>query len=428
VYQNNFIDNIFHLTATIYQYGGTYAPGYVRTVYNLAAPDGGNYYSDYHTPAQGCDNTNPVDTFCDAPYSFPGGQDNLPWTMQIVTNQQPTVDAGGAYSGDEGSAIAMSAATATDPDGDILTYAWSTDSTLCTFDDASVLNPTLTCNDDGNFTATLTVSDGINEAVANTAGVTVNNVAPVVGDITAPIDPVPVNTAINASASFSDAGTSDTHIAEWNWGDTTCDPEGTVTYQGNGSSVLVSGSCTYTTPGIYTVKLTVTDDDGGSGTSEFKYVVVYDPDGSFVTGGGWINSPAGAYVADLALTGKANFGFMAEYKKGTNVPTGKTQFQFHAADFNFRSSTYEWLVVAGARAQFKGIGEINGSGSYGFLLFAIDGQVTGGGGADKFRIKIWDKNNEDAVVYDNELGGADDAEPTMVIGGGSIVISTVGNN
>ncbi len=27
-------------------------------------------------------------------------------------------------------------------------------------------------------------------------------------------------------------------------------------------------------------------------------VVIYDPDGGFVTGGGWINSPAGAYSAD----------------------------------------------------------------------------------------------------------------------------------
>ena len=41
---------------------------------------------------------------------------------------------------------------------------------------------------------------------------------------------------------------------------------------------------------------------------------------------------------------------------------------------------------------------------------------------DKFRIKIWDKNNGDAIVYDNEIGGLDDADPTTVIGGGSIVI------
>ncbi len=31
------------------------------------------------------------------------------------------------------------------------------------------------------------------------------------------------------------------------------------------------------------------------------------------------------------------------------------------------------------------------------------------------------------VVYDNELGGADDADPTTEIGGGSIKIHTQGN-
>jgi hypothetical protein len=41
---------------------------------------------------------------------------------------------------------------------------------------------------------------------------------------------------------------------------------------------------------------------------------------------------------------------------------------------------------------------------------------------DRFRIKIWDKDNGDAIVYDNQMDAADDADPTTVIGGGSIVI------
>ena len=60
------------------------------------------------------------------------------------------------------------------------------------------------------------------------------------------------------------------------------------------------------------------------------------------------------------------------------------------ADVNFHSESYQWLVVAGARAQYKGAGTFNGVPGYGFLLTAVDGQVNGGGGMDKFRIKIWD--------------------------------------
>src|SRR5688500_2914435 len=47
---------------------------------------------------------------------------------------------------------------------------------------------------------------------------------------------------------------------------------------------------------------------------------------------------------------------------------------------------------------------------------------SGGGGTDKFRIKIWDKNNGDAVVYDNKLGAADEDYDAQQISGGSIVI------
>jgi len=117
------------------------------------------------------------------------------------------------------------------------------------------------------------------------------------------------------------------------------------------------------------------------------------------------SSPCSAYVADLFLTGKANFGFVAKYKKGANVPDGNTQFQFKAGDLNFHSTSYEWLVVAGNKAQFKGVGTINGEGSYKFMISADDDNP------DTFRIQIWDDNG---IVYDN---GAQQS-----LGGGSIKV------
>lgn len=149
--------------------------------------------------------------------------------------------------------------------------------------------------------------------------------------------------------------------------------------------------------------------------------MVYDPNGGFVTGGGWINSPVGAYSPSPALTGKATFDFVSKYQKGASVPTGQTQFEFQVADFSFQSTAYQWLVISGPKAQYKGTGTINGSGSYGFILTAIDGQIRGGGGTDKFRIKIWDTSTG-SVVYDNQMGASDTADPSTVIGGGSIVI------
>jgi len=249
----------------------------------------------------------------------------------------------------------------------------------------------------------------------------VTNNLPVVGQIIgAPSMPQPVDTAkVTISANFTDVDEDDTHTAVCDWGDLTTSPGDVVETLGSGSAAC---SHTYTTPGVYTIDLTVTDDYGGSGTSQFRYVVVYDPLAGFVTGGGWIESPEGAYAVNPSLTGKANFGFVSKYNKGANELTGQTQFQFKVADLNFHSDTYQWLVIAGARAQYKGTGTINGEGNFGFMLTAIDGALPGGGGSDKFRMKIWDMDADNVVVYDNQMDAEDGANLTTTIGGGSIVI------
>ncbi len=58
------------------------------------------------------------------------------------------------------------------------------------------------------------------------------------------------------------------------------------------------------------------------------------------------------------------------------------------------------------------------------MLSAIDEELTPSTDVDLFRIKIWDKDNGDAIVYDNQMDAPDDADPTTAIGGGSIVIHT----
>ena len=153
-----------------------------------------------------------------------------------------------------------------------------------------------------------------------------------------------------------------------------------------------------------------------------NFIVVYDPSEGFVTGGGWIQSPEGAYTPDPSLTGKATFGFVSKYKKGANLPSGNTEFQFVVADLKFKSTEYHWLVIAGPKAKFKGIGTINGSGNYGFMITAIDADLASSIGVDLFRIKIWDIDSGGVVVYDNQLGASDDADPDTIIAGGSIKI------
>ena len=344
----------------------------------------------------------------------PNGGTSNAVDFTILSNNPPTVDAGGPYHVDEGSSVDV-AALGSDPDGDLITYEWDLDNNG-TFEVVGSTATFSAATFDGPSTYTIVARATDSFGLSSTAetSVIVDNVAPTIETLTAPVDPIQVGTAVETSATFNDPGIPDTHTANWDWGDGT-------TSDGVVDGYNASGSHTYDTPGVYTLTLTVEDDDGGIDTAIFQYVVIYDPDGGFVTGGGWINSPEGAYYADPSLTGKATFGFVSKYQKGANVPTGNTEFQFKVADLNFKSTSYDWLVVAGARAQFKGVGTINGDGEYGFMLTAIDGQVSGGGGVDKFRIKIWDKATGE-VIYDNQLGASDDADPVTELGGGSIVV------
>lgn len=245
------------------------------------------------------------------------------------------------------------------------------------------------------------------------------NSAPVIEAIVLPADPIDINNqpVTGVSATFSDADEADTHTCTVDYGDGSGAQAGTVS-----GYVCTAADHTYTAAGVYAVTFTVTDNDNGSDNkTSTTFVVIYDPSGGFVTGGGWIMSPAGAYVADPALTGKANFGFVSKYKKGANVPTGQTEFHFKAGDLNFHSSSYEWLVVAGQdKAKYKGTGTINGSGNYGFMLTAVDN----GNRGDTFRIKLWNKDNGDTVVYDNQNHAGDDDYDGTVIGGGNIVVHT----
>ncbi len=332
-----------------------------------------------------------------------------------VNNANPVVEVGSDKTTiNEGDSVSFSGSYTDAGSADTHTFLWDfgDDTTI-----SDTLNPTHVYAENGIYTATLTVTDDDGGVGTDTVTITVNNVNPSVGEIEAPIYPTSLKTPIITSCTFTDAGLKDTHTGIWNWGDGVSS-EGVIS-ETNGEKTII-GEHTYAGAGVYWVTLTVTDDDGGSSsvTTE-NYVVIYNPEGGFVTGGGWVYSPAGAFVSDDTLEGKATFGFVSKYEKGATVPAGKTEFQFKVADLNFKSTSYDWLVVAGSKAKYKGTGTINGGGNYGFMLSAVDGED----GIDMFRIKIWDKDLEsDNIIYDNEINAAEDAYPSTAISGGSIVV------
>jgi alpha-tubulin suppressor-like RCC1 family protein/PKD repeat protein len=237
--------------------------------------------------------------------------------------------------------------------------------------------------------------------------------APQILSVAATPEPLPVHNAASAVVEFATANTGAVCDVTFNWGDGSTTTVRTQTGAADATHA-------YARAGVYSVTISVREQAGAITETVHNYVVIYDPEAGFVTGGGWINSPAGAYLPDASIAGKAHFGFVSQYKKGATVPTGNTQFQLSAAGFEFLSSSYDWLVVAGAKAQFKGRGTVNGGGLFGFLITAQDGAKIGS--PDRIRMKIWDLASG-TVVYDN-ASGADglDNSPIQPLGAGNIVI------
>ncbi len=338
-------------------------------------------------------------------------------------NTPPTVDAGPDATGDEGGAVTLSG-TVTDPD-DTPSVAWSYQpgpdvdpGTVCQFGNAGQVSTTITCTDDGTVTVTLTADDshGPPSPVSDTATVQVSNVAPEMA-LSGP-QPWQVFRAgdpVEVGATFTDPGSNDTHTCAVDWDDG--QPATSAPAENHGCLV----TRTFDDAGMYTIGLTVTDDDGASDTAEVM-VVVYDPSAGLVTSTGFLPSPPGALTSDPDATGLAPFVFAAKYLfQDDTRPLGTAlDVVLPLTTFSFVSLDLEWLVITpDAKVAIKGTGAVDGEGGYGFVLYAE---------ATKLRLVVWPLDQgpipTGQPLYDNRPTAGYDvdvAEPQQIILGVTII-------
>jgi M6 family metalloprotease-like protein len=191
-------------------------------------------------------------------------------TFSTECNEPPVCDANGPYSGDEGSPVAFDGSGSTDPDADPLEYRWdfTSDGFWDTFWSAT---PTAnnTWQDNWSGVALLQVSDGELKCT-DISAVIIANVPP---SVAAGADQsADEGEQVTFSGSFTDPGVLDTHTLVWNFGD------------GSTTSGTLTPAHAYGDNGVYTVTLTVTDDDGGVGIDQLQVTaanvpptVVYGP-------------------------------------------------------------------------------------------------------------------------------------------------------
>jgi len=184
-------------------------------------------------------------------------------TTVMVENVAPIIDPIPEQTVNEGDTVSISAPFA-DPGSDDTCKArviWG-DGTPESFFDVAVspVEATHTYGDNGTYIVTLTVEDDDGGTTVCETTVTVNNVTPT-ATIDSVVSPTPglilPGDVLTFTGSFTDPGWLDTHIARFDWGDGI--PESFF-------DVFMSpfsATHAYAEPGIYTVTLTVEDDDGG---------------------------------------------------------------------------------------------------------------------------------------------------------------------
>ncbi len=132
------------------------------------------------------------------------------------------------------------------------------------------------------YTITVTVTDNGGESVTNTTTALVKNVAPEIDTLTVTPTVVSEGNFVTLSGDYSDVGTLDTHTATIRWGDGTVEEVDLVGENGSGSFAISHFYADNDTvnpddgpipDNLYTITITLADDDGGEFTETIDVTV-----------------------------------------------------------------------------------------------------------------------------------------------------------
>ncbi|MDO8616611.1 MAG: PKD domain-containing protein [Dehalococcoidia bacterium] len=194
-----------------------------------------------------------------------------------ISNVAPTVDAGADTTVNEGAAVSLDPATFNDRgtlDTHTATIDWGDGTPVesgtvaeapfgppgSTSGASGTISGSHEYGDNGLYTVTVCVTDDDGASTCDTLQITVFNVPPsmTIDEVALGAPFVLILVPFGFQASFTDPGFLDTHTATVDWGDGS-------PIQSLGSVIgSVSATHAYAASGLFTITITVTDDDGGS--------------------------------------------------------------------------------------------------------------------------------------------------------------------
>ncbi len=245
---------------------------------------------------------------------------------------------------------------------------------------------TVDTNTVGTYTITYNAIDPSgNAALSVMRLVNVINTVPVVDSVTGPAGPMAVGGTATVTANFTDPDPGQAHMCTITWDDPS-NPTSIVTVSAGATSCTASH--TYASAGVSTVSVDVSDYCDHA-TGVFQFVVIYDPNAGFVTGGGWINPPLRWLPAPCrARRTSASSRSTRRAPTFRKVRPNSSSRRETSTSTAPRTTPGAWSSPAAGRRRTGAPAPSTGVPGYRFLLIAYDGNQPGGDGIDRFRIKI----------------------------------------
>jgi hypothetical protein len=310
----------------------------------------------------------------------------------------------GTYVAAEGSLVPLTGSAVYDGDVSTLTYEWDLDMDGVFETTGKNVGVLATGSMQG---VALRVCNGAGNCDIDQGWINKKAHTPRVWMVQATANPSLMGQEVRVSARFTDPGSSGSHRAFVDWGDGVVVSADTIPLgSGQGAALVVAKRTFVAKVGLFTIKVTVTDNNGNSGWDYLRYAVVHSSTANVDGLALRFISPNGGGTADL--------DFFCKYENGETPPAGQMKFKLGTLDFE--ATAFDWLVARGTRVFISGTGTLNGQEGYNFLVSSAE--------ATRVRVKIWKADGlTQTVIYDSQPGAEHNALPTTTLTRGKIRIN-----